>query len=357
MENPYLNLPDSAYWRRSVAAVPGGSVDPVTAVPFEISRDDRVATAGSCFAQHIARELKTSGFDLMVEEQTPEDPQDLPAWSAFSAAFGNIYTARQLVQLFERAYGLFHPRDTAWRRADGRYVDPFRPLISKAGYDSADEVKAARLRHFEAVRTVFDTCDVLIFTLGLTESWVAQSDGAVFPIAPGVDADPGSENYEFHNASIDEVVQDMGRFLGFLSEVNPAARVILTVSPVPLIATYEARHVLVSTVASKSILRTAADMVSASNAQIAYFPSYEIITGPQARGAYFAEDLRSVTPQGVAHVMDVFGRRYLSQSNKPARAPLARKLFTREEMAASGEKLAQLSKVICDEEILDPGTS
>ena len=38
----------------------------------------------------------------------------------FSARFGNIYTARQLVQLFERAYGRFQPLDRSWQRPDGR---------------------------------------------------------------------------------------------------------------------------------------------------------------------------------------------------------------------------------------------
>ena len=38
----------------------------------------------------------------------------------------------------------------------------------------------------------------------------------------------------------------MNDFLGSLSKVNPRVRVILTVSPVPLVATFENRHVLVS---------------------------------------------------------------------------------------------------------------
>ena len=36
------------------------------------------------------------------------------------------------------------------------------------------------------VREVFETCDVFVFTLGLTEGWVSTLDGAVYPLAPGV---------------------------------------------------------------------------------------------------------------------------------------------------------------------------
>lgn len=350
MINPYHALPDSAYWRRSVGAVPGHAVDPVTTVPFMIAPSDRVATAGSCFAQHIARELTSHGFDLMIEEGDPSDPADAPAWRAFSAAFGNIYTARQLMQLFDRAYGTFTPQDSAWRRADGRWIDPFRPLICGAGFATAEAVEHARRGHFEAVRRMFDTCDVLIFTLGLTETWRSTVDGAVFPIAPRVEGE-GDGAYGFHNAGVDEIVGDMRRFLRLLRTVNPAVRVILTVSPVPLIATYAPRHVLVSTIASKSILRAAADTICAGSGDIAYFPSYEIITGPQARGGYFGADLRSIEPEGVAQVMAVFARHFLGGEGAARRADMPGPSVA--EVGAALETMQQAGAVICDEEVLD----
>jgi hypothetical protein len=357
MDNPYKALPDTAFWRRSVAT---GPVDPVVAPPFRLYRSDRIATAGSCFAQHLSRELHATGYAPIVAEGNPADSRDVAAYRAFSAAYGNIYTARQLLQLFERAFGLRDPHDTAWRRADGRYVDPFRPTISAAGFDSPEAVAAARVAHLDAVCSVFERCDVLIFTLGLTECWIADSDGAVFPIAPGVEADPGSDAYRFHNMAVEEVVDDMRRFLALLREVNPRVRVLLTVSPVPLIATYVPRHVLVSTIASKAILRVAADILSGTEADVAYFPSYEIITGPQARGRYFEEDLRSITAAGVAHVMRVFARHYLSpaENDRPAFdrqvAGEAAAPFEDADAAGSLERLRALGRIICDEELLDP---
>src|ERR1041384_3576007 len=55
MANPYAAQPDYAFWRRSMAGRSAFDVDPVTAVPFVIGPTDKVATAGSCFAQHIAK--------------------------------------------------------------------------------------------------------------------------------------------------------------------------------------------------------------------------------------------------------------------------------------------------------------
>ncbi len=95
--------------------------------------------------------------------------------------------------------------------------------------------------------------------------------------------------------------------LDALRAVNPKAQVILTVSPVPLMASADpGAHVLAATTLSKSILRVAADTLSRSYDHVHYFPSYEVITGSYTRGRYFAEDLRNVTEEGVNHVMRLF---------------------------------------------------
>ena len=86
-------------------------------------------------------------------------------------------------------------------------------------------------------------------------------------------------------------------------------------------ATISDRHVLAATTYSKSVLRVAVDAVVRENHDVDYFPSYEIITGPQSRGRYFAEDLRSVRPEGVAQVMKIFGRHYLSEANARPSSP------------------------------------
>jgi len=49
--------------------MPVQEVDPVVLAKFKISKSDKVVTAGSCFAQHIARHLKASGFNFYVTER------------------------------------------------------------------------------------------------------------------------------------------------------------------------------------------------------------------------------------------------------------------------------------------------
>jgi hypothetical protein len=352
VKNPYVGKPDHQFWRRSVSGRGPEQVDPVVRVPFGISRTDQVATAGSCFAQHIARHLQATGFRYFAAEAAPALPvSEDENYGTFSARYGNVYTVRQLWQLFQRAYGMFAPVDTAWRRADGRLIDPFRPRIQAGGFASVADLLAERQSHLAAVRRVFEECDVFIFTLGLTEGWVARSDGAVFPLAPGTVASEGdADAYAFHNFTVAEMEADLGRFINALRSVNPGCRVLLTVSPVALVATYEDTHVLSATIYSKSALRVVAEMATHAFPQVGYFPSYEMITGPQARSTFFEDDLREVRPEGVAYVMSVFARHYLGDTAPaaaPTLAPPARLL--REQAAV----IRETQGVICDEEQIE----
>lgn len=311
---PYSALPDRAFWSRAVARRAPGDVDPAGAAPFQIAPSDRIASAGSCFAQHIARRLAGAGYNYLVTEPGyPRMGDRLAAkynYGTFSARYGNIYTARQLVQLFDRAYGEFTPAEPFWRDGD-RWFDPFRPMIQPRGFTSKTEANLDRAQHLAAVRKMMETLDVFIFTFGLTEAWICAADGAVLPVCPGCGVgafDPA--RYAFENFDVADVTADFTAFAARLRGVNPRARIVLTVSPVPLVATYSGDHVLTATTYSKAVLRVAAGQLARELDACAYFPSFEIITGAFSRGGYYAPDLREVEPAGVEHVMRVFFRQF-----------------------------------------------
>jgi hypothetical protein len=190
---------------------------------------------------------------------------------------------------------------------------------------------------------MFERLSVFIFTLGLTEGWRDTFDGAMIPLAPGVSGgDFDAQHFGFVNFTSAQTGTDLAEFHQRLRSVNSSARMILTVSPVPLIATYEDRHVLVSTVYSKSALHAAAVEAAATLTDVAYFPSFEIVTSPLNRDRYFEDDLRSVNAMGVDHVMRVFFRHYVGAGKRDERLELA---FRRDTQAASA--------VICDEAAIE----
>ena len=348
--NPYAGLADHQFWRRAVANTEPFLLDPVVSTRFVIGQDDRVATAGSCFAQHIARRLAASGLNYFVSEPGDHLPPDARAqanYGVFSARFGNIYTTRQLLQLFAECFDGRQGAEPAWVRPDGRWVDPLRAQVEPEGYVSPEAVARDRERHVEAVRRMFRECDVFVFTLGLTEAWRSREDGTVFSAAPGVSGghfDPA--RHEFVNFGVEDVISDLCDFLSRLRQVNQGVRVLLTVSPVPLIATYEPRHVLVSNASSKSTLRVAAEVAWRRFDWVDYFPSYEIITGNFNDSAYYDPDYRGVNAQGVDHAMRCFMRHYTVRGGGPA------------EVAPAGLQAVSagaLDGLVCDEEAIDPG--
>ena len=311
----YDDVPASAKWSAGVARVAPEELDLGTDPGFRIEPDSRIATAGSCFAQNIAKFLEASGFNyLVVEDVPPIFPDAVRSefnYRVFSARYGNVYTTRQLLQLFDRAFGRNEFDGAPWTLPDHGVADPFRPFIEPSGFVSAEHMHEDRRSHLRAVRSMFETCDVFVFTLGLTEAWVRDSDGSVVPVSPGCGAAaPDGETYSFRNFTYPEVRADLEQFLQSFADVNPSARVVLTVSPVPLIATATTDHVAVATCYSKSVLRAVAGDLASQHDHVSYFPSYDLLCGPAVGIDRYAADRRNVTVDGVSLAMRSFFRHY-----------------------------------------------
>ncbi|SHJ05998.1 GSCFA family protein [Roseomonas rosea] len=351
MSHPYSRLPDRNFWRSAVAERNPLEWRDLYAPKFEITRSMRIVSAGSCFAQHIGRQLLRSGFHYQQHEKPPGilAPEDHArfGYGLFSTRSGNVYTARQLLQLYRRATGAFRPAEDVvlW---EGRAYDPFRPSVEPGGFASAEELRHIRdTVHFPAVRRMFLQAELLVFTLGLTEAWVSKEDGAVHPTCPGTICGRfDSARHGFHNFTFAEVMRDMEELLAALRQRNPALKVLLTVSPVPLTATAEDAHVLVATTHSKSVLRAVAGELSAAHDFVDYFPSYEIVTAPAMRGAFFQPNLREVSAAGVELVLRHFFAAHGGEA--PATPPPETPASTRTRPDDSPE-----GDIICDEAKLE----
>ena len=308
--NPYKSQPKKAFWRPAIAERHYADLEDLWQ-PITLTRNEKVATAGSCFAQHIGNNLAIRGANFMDMEPAPPiftDEAEARKWGfgVFSCRYGNIYTTRQLVQLFDEAFGHRTPAERVWEK-DGRFYDALRPSVDPVGQESPEAVLDLRARHLVKVREMFETLDLFVFTLGLTEGWEAIADGTMYPMAPGTLAgshDPA--RYRFHNLRYPEIMEDMRGIRERLKSVNPGARMLLTVSPVQLTATATEDHILSAAVYSKSVLRAVAGDMTEDFEDVAYFPSYEIISAHPSRGMFFNPDQRTVNRFGVDYVMTHF---------------------------------------------------
>jgi hypothetical protein len=310
--NPYRELPASAFWKTGVAQEDPYCIRRIYEKKFAISLNEKIATAGSCFAQHVSCQLKKNGYNVLdLEPAPPELPQHLHqkfGFSIYSARYGNIYTVRQLLQLVQEVSGERSPQNFVWERR-GRFYDALRPAVEPEGLDSPEEVVEHRKYHLAYVKEMFERLDVFFLTFGLTEMWVHKSSGTVYPTAPGtIIGEFDSHVFEFINARHDEVLCDFNHFQAVLKTLRGGRpyKILLTVSPVPLTASASRKHVLVSTAYSKSTLRSVAGQLSMEQDHIDYFPSYEIVTNPKLHSTAFTKNLRSITGEAVDNVMSHF---------------------------------------------------
>lgn len=308
--HPYKGLPDRAFWKKALAS---RHYEDMTELwePIPMNGDEKIATAGSCFAQHIGRHVSRRGQGNYLDLEPaplalPESEHGRFGYGIYSCRYGNIYTSRQLLQVTQEALGERQQSTHVWER-DGRFYDAIRPSVDPVGHESPDLIRDLRTAHLGKIRQMVEQLDVMIFTLGLTEAWLSTDDGTAFPNAPGVVAGSMDGNpATFHNLSAFESLEDMKQFWTLIKSVNSKARMILTVSPVPLIATASGNHVLAATMYSKSALRVVAQEMTNQYDDVFYFPSYEIINSAQGRGYYFDPDMRSVNDRGVSYVMSHF---------------------------------------------------
>lgn len=308
--HPYSQQPDQNFWRRFISDTPWSDVDFVGVPKFRLSQGDRVGMAGSCFAQHIARHMRKHGLTPFQTECAHPlllelGEEDL-SYQAFSARYGNVYTSRQFLELFEQAVGAREPiQDFA--EHEGRFYDLLRPNAIPGGFVAREEALADRAYHLQKVRELFQHADVLIYTLGLTESWYNHLGNYTYPVCPGtVRGVYDAELHRFRNLTHAQVVADLVALVENARSFNPRLKFIFTVSPVPLVATYTKQNVLLASAYSKSVLRAACGEVAEQFENVLYFPSYEIISHPASFGQYLQSDLREVTERGVSHVMRCF---------------------------------------------------
>lgn len=354
MTSPYRGLPRSRFWKVGVADNPPASLD-IYEKKFEIHPSDKIMTAGSCFAQHIARQMRQRGYSVLDQEPPPPGLEGEQAkafgYNLYSARYANIYVVRQLLQLIQEATGSFAPTDPVWRKGS-RFYDALRPSVEPEGLESPEEVRYHRDHHLAAVRQLINSVDVLVLTLGLTETWM-HKDGTVYPTAPGTIAGSyDSDSHVFKNMTVSDIFDDLCAVRDFLMKIRPNLKILLTVSPVPLTATASGQHVLSATIYSKSVLRAAAGQMYDTFDNVDYFPSYELIASHPSRGRAFEDNLRTVTSKGVASVMSIFFNQHTLST--PSGAPL-QPLAETSSSNSTPEKTprAKKSSVVCEEELLE----
>ena len=275
-----------------------------------IDRSTPIGSAGSCFAVEIAHRLQSNGFNYVITEP------HLNPGSNFSnscARWGIIFNTPSFRQLVERAFGVNDLPNIVWSRKNGNSVellDPFREDIS---FQSIEEYERDLSNHVSAAREALLKAKVFVLTLGVNEVWKLKSDGSVFSRAPWRIA---SSLVERKVMSVEDNVNELEAMLKTWRKFNPDIKLVISVSPVPLHATFrgEEHHVISANALSKSTLRVAAEEFVKRNDGVYYFPSYETVMYCTENA--WAADERHVSREAVGNVMKLFDHMFLAEQAK-----------------------------------------
>lgn len=228
-----------------------------------LSEDDPVITLGSCFAVELRQFLDSAGFSA-TNFYVP-------------TGLNNTFALVDFMSWCVR--GQSTGRGYRYERGEGGEIREWTP-------------ETERLDYVQQLRDA----GCFVFTLGLSEVWEDRETGQVF--WRGVPAEIFDEDRHVHRLStVDENEANIRTLIDLLRSLNPDAPVVLTLSPVPLQATFRSISCITADAVSKSVLRVALDNVmNAGLPNVYYWPSFELV---RWCGGFY--DHRSSTELGARH--------------------------------------------------------
>jgi GSCFA family len=219
-----------------------------------ITPTTQITAFGSCFAANISNWLSKRNFRVLNKDDTAKNAYVVTCGEGMVNSF-------VIRQQFEWAW-----ENKAF---DGALWHGYK--AEEYGYDPAIQAETRR---------IFDATDVFILTFGLSEVWYDEPTGNVFWRTIPKDAyDPA--RHKFRVSTVDENKDNLRAIYTLIRKHRPDARIIFTLSPIPLIATFRDNACLTSNSVSKAVLRVAIDEVVRENAAedvLHYWPSYELVT-------------------------------------------------------------------------------
>ena len=243
-----------------------------------LSADDAVVTLGSCFARELRDYLGAAGVGAAN------------VWipSGLNNTFAILDFVSWCVTGRETRRGYRYDQD------DRGKIREWTP-------------EAERERYVQGLREA----GAFVFTLGLAEVWQNRETGAVF--WRGVPKDVyRADRHLFRLTTVEENEANVAEIVELVRSVNATAPVVLTLSPVPLKATFREQSCLTADCVSKAVLRVALDLAMSRGLENVWFwPSFEIVrwVGGHAPWRAFGEDEgkpRDVSRRLVSAIIDAF---------------------------------------------------
>lgn len=218
-----------------------------------VTPDTQITAFGSCFAANISNWLAARNYNILTRDEGS---------NAYVVKCGEgMVNSFVIRQQFEWAFEGTRFEEELWH---GYSAESY-------GYD--EDVRQQTL-------DIFSKTDLFILTFGLSEVWYDEVSGGVFWRSIPEDVyDPA--RHKFRVTSVEENKANIRAIYDLIRKHRPEAKIITTLSPVPLIATFRPVSCISANSVSKAVLRVAIDELMreiGDEGYLHYWPSYEIVT-------------------------------------------------------------------------------
>lgn len=228
-----------------------------------------IFTLGSCFARNV--EEKLTGFSLptmriaVPSDERPGRPNGIL----------NEYNPGTICQRLEYAANGQSFGDLCIAPEGEGFVDL---LLPEYVTPTTKERLMQRRTEVDDVYTFLSTSDGIIITLDLVEAWYDNATDLYVNRLPPADillAD--RKRFELRILDVHETLALLERMVIALTTMK-VNKIILSVSPIPLEATYSGTDCVIANNYSKSVLVVSSRSLSQRHQEVDYFPGYEIVS-------------------------------------------------------------------------------
>jgi hypothetical protein len=272
---------------------------------FKISPEAKFFCVGSCFARNIEEYLIYNNVTVLSRRIVSPRSE----WPARPNGIVNKFTTPSIWNELswvktppEYTEELFNEWGRGWRDLQlcpGINLVPLWRAVERRKYLVED--------YFSRIRQA----DIVVITLGLIEAWRDTQTGLYLNATPSPrSVRDAPQRYVLEFTDVERNLSYLGKIRELIKEFNPACRLVVTVSPVPLGVTFSGTDAAMANMYSKSVLRVAAEQFANAHSDVDYFPSFEMIMlAPRALA--FASDCLHVTDDAVGEIVATFLRLYL----------------------------------------------
>lgn len=250
--------------------------------PF-ITPRDKVTFIGCCFGTSLLNHMKTLDY---------ADPGEID--TTFIPISETLATSFAMRQMFE------------WE------FDGVKPSLEALKGNRAMEINFTDSLWKGTLQRLSET-DVFILQVSSAEVWYDEPTGAVvWRETPG--ANPQRQKFRMSTAE-----ENRANFLTIHDIVRrhrPHAKIILMLSPIPMIATYRPQSCITATTVSKAAVRVAMDEAwreVGHEGRLLYCPFYEVIMdgfGASPYGGHFNGDRRHINDTALDYLLRLFEAHY-----------------------------------------------